>query len=54
MIEALIEYLESHDETVLQRAADRKCGLLDAADEQDPELDAFMDAVVEDPFDKKV
>jgi predicted transcriptional regulator len=48
MVEAFVEYLGRHDEAAFQRAADRECELLNAADTQDPDLDAFMDAAAED------
>ncbi len=48
MIEAFTEYLERHDQAAFQRAADRQCEILNAADEQDPELEAFMNAAIED------
>ncbi len=48
MVEAFVEYLGRHDEAAFQRAADRECEVLNAADEQDLELEAFMDAAIED------
>jgi predicted transcriptional regulator len=48
MVEAFTEYLGRRDQAAFQRAADRECEILNAADEQDPELEAFADAAIED------
>lgn len=48
MVEAFVEYLKGHDRAIFQREADRECQILNEADGQDPGLDEFMDAAVED------
>lgn len=48
LIEAFVEYRERRDAAAFQRAADRECGVLNAADERDADLDVFMDAAAVD------